>query len=168
VPLIQILTTQIPITLVDRNSSHEVWFDLDRLKPGVDWAHYIEEGLAWISKDGNGRVVLIMTPYSVRRPDVFCLNELARAILKNLKIIPIMLVWCEPPLNKSFLCLVRWFKIVTFLGPKVRNVGSTIKSFNFLLNIEPSHFSFRESKGGVLVSQPSKSHCDFSDKNYKE
>jgi hypothetical protein len=43
-PLIQILATQIPITLVDRNSSHEVWFDLDRLKPCVDWECYIEEG----------------------------------------------------------------------------------------------------------------------------
>jgi hypothetical protein len=116
VPLIQILATQISISLVDRNSSHEVWFDRDRLKPDVDWERYIEEGLAWTSKDGNGRVVLIMTPYSVQRQDVFCLNKLARAILKNLKIIPIILVWCEPPRNKSFLCLVRWFEIVTFLG----------------------------------------------------
>ena len=88
---------------MDRNSSHDVYFDVDRLKPSVDWERYIEEGLAWTSKDGNGRVVLIMTPYSVRQSDVFCLNELARAISKNLKIIPIMLVRSESLLNKSFL-----------------------------------------------------------------
>jgi len=96
---------------VDSNSSHEVWFDFDRLNPGVAWERYIEEGLAWASKDGNGRVVLIMTPYSVRRPDVFCLNELARAILKNLKIIPIMLCVARAPDQQ----------VISLLGPLVQN-----------------------------------------------
>ncbi|HUL61524.1 MAG TPA: TIR domain-containing protein, partial [Methanocella sp.] len=84
---------------------HEVWFDLDRIKPGADWERYIEDGLNWVSQDGNGRVILIMTPYSVRRPDGYCLNELARAVMKNLKILPIMLVWCEPPLS---ICRIQW------------------------------------------------------------
>jgi hypothetical protein len=30
-------------------------------------------------------------------------------------------------LNKSFLCLVRWLKIVTLLGPKERTVGSRFR-----------------------------------------
>ncbi|MGE5404177.1 MAG: TIR domain-containing protein [Candidatus Saccharibacteria bacterium] len=84
---------------------HEVWFDLDRIKPGADWERYIEDGLNWVSQDGTGRVILIMTPYSVRRPDGYCLNELARAVMKNLKILPIMLVWCEPPLS---ICRIQW------------------------------------------------------------
>jgi hypothetical protein len=29
---------------VDRNSSHEVWFDLDWLKLGVNWERYIDDG----------------------------------------------------------------------------------------------------------------------------
>ncbi|HUL61908.1 MAG TPA: toll/interleukin-1 receptor domain-containing protein [Methanocella sp.] len=91
---------------------HEVWFDLDRIKPGTDWERYIEDGLSWASKDKNGRVILVMTPYSVRRPDGFCLNELARAILKNIKIIPIMLVWCEPPLN---ICRIQWLDMTDCL-----------------------------------------------------
>ena len=84
---------------------HEVWFDLDRLKPGADWENYIEEGLDWVSSEGNGRIILIMTPHSVRRPDGFCLNEVAMALMKNLKIMPIMLVWCEPPLS---ICRIQW------------------------------------------------------------
>jgi hypothetical protein len=27
---------------------HEVWFDLDRLKPGGDWERYIKEGIEWL------------------------------------------------------------------------------------------------------------------------
>ena len=78
---------------------HEVWFDLDKLKPGMEWERYIEDGLSWASRDGNGRMILIMTPHSVRRPDGFCLNELAMALMKKIRIIPILLVWCEPPLS---------------------------------------------------------------------
>lgn len=81
---------------------HEVWFDLERLKPGGDWEVYIEDGLKWVAeKPGMGRIVLVMTPHSVRRPDGFCLNELARALDHHVFIIPIMLVWCTPPLSIS-------------------------------------------------------------------
>ena len=41
---------------------HSVWFDQERLKVGGDWEQYIEEGLRECDK-----VVLLMTPYSVRR-----------------------------------------------------------------------------------------------------
>src|SRR4030081_2006579 len=60
---------------------HEVWFDLERLRAGVDWDRYIEDGLRWCDK-----VVVAMTPHSVRRShgqpstsDGFCLNEIAKA-----------------------------------------------------------------------------------------
>ncbi len=78
---------------------HEVWFDADRIRAGADWEQNIESGIDWVSEGDNGRIILLMTPYSVRRPDGYCLNELARAIQKNVKIIPVMLVWCEPPLS---------------------------------------------------------------------
>jgi hypothetical protein len=85
---------------------HEVWFDADRLKPGADWERYIEEGLEWAAAvPQEGRVVLIMTPYSVRRPDGYCLNEIARALSRKLTVVPVMLVWCEPPLS---ICRVQW------------------------------------------------------------
>lgn len=54
---------------------HEVWFDEKQLKPGRIWESYIEQGLNWVSESKlNGRIILIMTPYSVRRPDGYCLN----------------------------------------------------------------------------------------------
>jgi WD40 repeat protein len=82
------------------NRGHEVWFDKERLKEGADWEHYIDEGLNWVSKDASiGRVVFIMTPHSVRRPDGYCLNEIAKALGKSVPIIPVMLVFCEPPLS---------------------------------------------------------------------
>lgn len=85
---------------------HEVWFDAERLIPGADWERYIEEGLEWAaSVPREGRVVLVMTPYSVRRPDGYCLNEIARALSRRLRVVPVMLVWCEPPLS---ICRVQW------------------------------------------------------------
>jgi len=76
------------------------WFDVDRLKPGGDWERYIDEGLEWTAeRPGEGRFVLLMTPHSVRRPDGYCLNELARAMARELPIVPVMVATVEPPLS---------------------------------------------------------------------
>jgi WD40 repeat protein len=77
---------------------YDVWFDLNRLKPGQDWESYIEEGIN-VTAANNGQFILLMTPHSVRRPNGYCLNELARAIQRNLHIVPVMLDSCEPPLS---------------------------------------------------------------------
>lgn len=92
---------------------HSVWFDLDRLRVGVDWESYIEEGLQWCDK-----VILLMTPHSVRRRnlqdpdsrDGFCLNELAKADALNKRIIPILLVEVEsgPPLK---ICRIQYLDL---------------------------------------------------------
>ena len=118
---------------------HEVWFDLERLRPGADWEAYIQEGLTWAAENPKeGRLVLLMTPHSVRRPDGFCLNELAEATRLGLEIVPVMLVSCVPPLSicrlqsrrmkpvisRSFRgCLRRWRKTALILR------GSTIAYF---------------------------------------
>lgn len=79
---------------------HEVWQDTDRLHLGEGWELLIERGLDWVAEDlDRGRVVLLMTPYSVRRPEGYCLNELARALERRVKIVPVMLVSVEPPLS---------------------------------------------------------------------
>ena len=82
-----------------RDQSYEVWFDEDFLKGGVLWEEYIEKGLRWVAEDKNGRMILVMTPHSVRRPDGYCLNELSYALDLHLPVLPIMLVWVTPPLS---------------------------------------------------------------------
>lgn len=85
---------------------HEVWFDEDCLRPGFDWEYYIEEGLQWCATEPrDGRVVLLMTPHAIRRPDGYCLNEIARALYRGLLVVPVMVVWCEPPLS---ICRIQW------------------------------------------------------------
>ena len=86
--------------------SCQVWFDIDQLLTGADWEIHIENGFEWVS-DGQaqGCFVLLMTPHSVRRPDGFCLNEIARAVSRRLSIIPVMLSWSEPPLS---ICRLQW------------------------------------------------------------
>lgn len=92
-----------------KTEGHEAWFDLDRLKPGGDWEQYIEEGLAWAAADkANGAVALLMTPHSVRRPEGYCLNEVARALNLGLRIIPMMVVDSEPPLS---ICRIQWLDL---------------------------------------------------------
>jgi hypothetical protein len=67
-----------------RTRGHEVWFDADRRRPGGDWETYIDEGLTWVADaGGRGRVVLLMTPHSVRRPDGYYLNEVARTLARG-------------------------------------------------------------------------------------
>lgn len=85
---------------------HEVWFDLDRLKPGGDWERYIEDGFEFVSQDAKqGRFVVLLTEHSVRRPNGYCLNELARACDRNLAIVPVLVSRVEPPLS---ICRIQW------------------------------------------------------------
>lgn len=85
---------------------HEVWFDVERLKPGGDWERYIEDGLDFVSAVPDvGRFLLLLTPHSVRRPDGYCLNELARAFGRNLTVIPVMVSTIEAPLS---ICRLQW------------------------------------------------------------
>lgn len=87
---------------------HEVWIDRQELVPGTSWEHRIEDGLEWAAGHKHGRVVLLMTPHSVRRPDGYCLNEVARAVEKSIRIVPVMLVQVEPPLS---ICRIQWLDL---------------------------------------------------------
>jgi WD40 repeat protein len=92
---------------------HQVWFDAERLREGRDWERYIEEGLGHCDK-----VVLLMTPHSVRRRnprdpesrDGYCLNEIAKAIEKNKLIVPVMLVTLDdgPPTS---ICRIQYLDL---------------------------------------------------------
>jgi sugar lactone lactonase YvrE len=74
--------------------NHEVWFDRSKLKAGRDWEITIENGLK-----GTQIVLVMMTPYSMRRPDGYCLNELSMACGLRKEIVPVMVKDCTPPLS---------------------------------------------------------------------
>lgn len=87
--------------------NHQVWFDQARLTPGTDWERYIEEGLDWVSA-APGKFLMLLTPHSVRRPNGYCLNELARACARQLPIIPLMVSTVEPPLS---ICRIQYLDV---------------------------------------------------------
>lgn len=119
---------------------YEIWFDQDRIKPGDDWEKCIEEGIDWISQDPrSGIVVLLMTPHSVGRPDGYCLNEIARALQRKLRIVPIMVVRCEAPLS---ICRYQWIDMADCIPLRDRSDHYNHK-FNSLLRV------LEEEKTGI-------------------
>jgi WD40 repeat protein len=85
---------------------HDAWFDDERLNPGYDWEAAIEKGIEWSAAGKpHAAMILLLTPHSVRRPDGYCLNEVARALGRGLLIIPLMVVDAEPPLS---ICRIQW------------------------------------------------------------
>jgi WD40 repeat protein len=108
---------------------YQVWFDLERIKAGGDWEIYIEQGLEWVSA-ANGHFVLLMTPHSVRRPGGYCLNEIARALVRRLHIVPVLLAECEQPLS---ICRLQYLDMTDCFPVEPRNpryldkVGQLVK-----------------------------------------
>lgn len=83
---------------------HSVWVDIEKLSAGIDWEEGINGALTWVREaQQDGRVLLLMTPHALRRPDGYCLNEIARAVQNHLSIFPVMVTDCEPPPSISML-----------------------------------------------------------------
>lgn len=98
--------TEFVIKLADivKNNDYDVFIDKEGIHYGEHWETNLEDGLKWTKEGkGIGLFLLIMTPHSVRRPDGYCLNEIAYALDLKLKIIPVMLKKVTPPL--SIYCL---------------------------------------------------------------
>ncbi|KAJ0400458.1 hypothetical protein P43SY_004807 [Pythium insidiosum] len=77
---------------------HSVWVDVEKLKAGIDWEDGINSALTWVKNaQHDGRVLLLMTPHALRRPDGYCLNEIARAASHRLAIFPVLVFESEPP-----------------------------------------------------------------------
>lgn len=76
---------------------HSVWVDTERLSAGIDWEDGINSALARVREaQRDGRVLLLMTPHALRRPDGYCLNEIARAVQNRLNIFPVMVADSDP------------------------------------------------------------------------
>lgn len=83
---------------------HSVWVDIEKLSAGIDWEDGINGALTWVKEaQQDGRVLLLMTPHALRRPDGYCLNEIARAGQNHLSIFPVLVAESEPPPSISML-----------------------------------------------------------------
>jgi tetratricopeptide (TPR) repeat protein len=77
-------------------SGHKVWLDEEKIMVHHDWEIAIEKAV-----DGSEWVVAFLSPYSVRRPDGVCLDELSFARFRGKKIAPVMVQFVQPPLSIS-------------------------------------------------------------------
>jgi WD40 repeat protein len=140
---------------------HEVWFDLDRLKPGADWEAYIDEGLDWVKAGSEaGRVILLMTPHSVRRPEGYCLNEIARAVSAKLMVVPVMVVWSKPPLS---ICRIQWLDMQDCVPLDERRDRYEAKFPTLLEALEEGKLDMEGAQSRLLsVCQPLPFDADIS------
>ena len=72
----------------------EVLIDEEQLRVGNYWSEKLENMIKqskWI--------LFFITPYSARRPDGYCLNELAMALAYRVPIAPVMVRFEIPPLS---------------------------------------------------------------------
>jgi len=110
---------------------HEVWFD-ELIRTGDDWERHLEAGLAWVAAEsGDGRFLLLMTPHAVRRPDGYCLNEIAKAISLALKIVPIMVVWCDVPLS---ICRIQYLDLQDIVPVDTQNKENYHARFDIFID----------------------------------
>lgn len=77
-------------------NGHKVWLDEEKIMVHHDWEIAIEKAV-----DGSEWVVAFLSPYSVRRPDGVCLDELSFARYRGKKIAPVMVQFVQPPLSIS-------------------------------------------------------------------
>ena len=139
---------------------HQVWFDEQQLSPGGDWETHIEGGLQSLVADKeNSAVVLLLTPYSVRRPDGYCLNEIARAVSHGLRIVPVMVVESEPPLS---ICRIQWLDMRECIPISEKEAIYQPKFERLLQAVEDSHLDFEGTQGRLLsVLQPIQFSADI-------
>ena len=71
-----------------------VFMDVEQLRGGDDWEEKLE-----IQIRQSDSFVFFVTPYAARKPDGYCLNELAYALSLNKKIIPLMISFEPLPLS---------------------------------------------------------------------
>ena len=139
---------------------HQVWFDEERLSPGHDWESHIERGLKWLAEDkASSAVVLLLTPHSVRRPDGYCLNEVARALGRGLRVIPVMVVDSEPPLS---ICRIQWLDMRECIPISEKETLYQPKFERLLRALEDGQLDFEGTQSHLLsVLQPIQFSADI-------
>lgn len=77
-----------------QDKGYTTFVDSDKLKATDDWEYKLE-----VAINNHEKVLFFITPHSARRPNGYCLNEIAMALYKEKEIIPIMIDFEIPPLS---------------------------------------------------------------------
>ena len=88
---------------LNKKENIDIWLDSEELKAKDDWELELEHAI-----ENSDEIVYFITPYSARRPDGYCLNELAFSIINGKKIIPVMVDFITPPLS---ICRIQYIDI---------------------------------------------------------
>jgi len=112
-----------------------VWMDSVELRAKDDWEMAIEKGI-----EESDEIVYFITPYSARRPDGYCLNELAFSIAKAKQITPVMIEYVTPPLSITYEQFIK--SLISAIKDK-NTLGMEGGHINNLRNIfDPIDFSY--------------------------
>ena len=141
---------------------HLAWLDEGRLLPGYDREQDIDEGLHWVADARpDAAVLLLMRPYSVRRPDGYCLNEIARAVSLGLRIIPVMGADCEPPLS---ICRIQWLDMRDCVPVAEKEERYEAKFDRLIQALEGDRLDFEGAQSRLLDTlQPIRFSADILD-----
>src|SRR5262249_20108782 len=90
----------------------------------------------------------LLTPHSVRRPDGYCLNEIARALGRGLRIIPLMVVDSEPPLS---ICRIQWLDMRECIPINEKEGFYTPKFARLLKALEENQLDFEGTQQRLLT-----------------
>jgi len=136
---------------LNKKDDIDIWIDSEELKAKDDWEYELEFAI-----ENSDEIVYFITPYSARRPDGYCLNELAFALANAKPIIPVMLEYITPPLS---ICRLQYIDIQnlnknynqeeynTFIQNlydiliKSKSLSSEGEHFNLLTHLSPIDFS---------------------------
>ncbi len=77
-----------------QEKDYKILIDTEILYTGSDWEERLEDAIK-----ENEKFIFFITKHSVRRPDSYCLNEIALALYLGKEIIPIMIEESRPPLS---------------------------------------------------------------------
>ncbi len=92
-------------------SGFKVLIDKENLRAGIDWEIKLE---SMVSE--SDWMLFFITPYSARRPDGYCLNELALALNYQKSIAPVMVDYIVPPLS---ICRIQYLNFLNFKSEEV-------------------------------------------------
>ena len=118
----------------------DVWMDSVELRAKSDWEITIEKGI-----EESDEIVYFITPHSARRPDGYCLNELAFSIANTKQITPVMIEYITPPLS---ICRIQYLDIQDLIKNHsdttyeqfIKSLVSAIKDKN-VLGMEGGHIN---------------------------